>query len=953
MSTHILKNLADRRARFVFPSAVPAAFWTEFAAENTLGAVAKDRFIAWDDFKAATLAAERLDRRPANGAVRSIFAAATLAENAAAAAAGTPLFSELIAADHAGTYGAFVASLALSLPALDGLVSRLRSADLTAADPYFADLSLVRARYTAFLDRYGLFEPSWNRLPFRASGSRWLLIGPELAEDWSEYEAELTREPSVEVIRLGDLSAPDERDGSHPRGPTAERRAERARAILGDASGRLLPFSSAHEEVRWIALAVRRLLRSGEVAPSDIVVSIPNVQDYAERLLLEFRLRDIPADLREGRPMSEQSVGRLFSSLSACPATRWSYRALKDLLLDAALPWKHRSTIDALMEFGLRYRCVSGFPENGRNVDVWERTFERLRDNPEGIRFPLGKIESFYRNLKRDVTDIVAAASFADLRKKLLMFKSNHFEDNALNEELDLLLARALEALQELADTERRLEGMRVERPFDLFRTHLRSLPYVFQARTSGVRVYKYRVSALIQPAVHFIANATQDAATVRANPAPFLREDRKLRARVDERDMSGDFIGAYALSGDAVVFTASARGFTTHSVPHRALADERFKATAASRAAGSGPDPIRLEVELALAGPSASALADEAACAPTVVQKSAREVVESLAGASSPLDIRRSPLADAAAAAALRARLTGSEEGDRVSPTGLNEFGACAYSWFLRRGLGIKEKQTEIETIDQRELGTLYHRILQRLFERIRREDARFRRDRLERYREFLVEETDAALAEARAAEGAFQESVYAMLRSKLIAALSAYLEADAPRLDACEILGAEFPLKRAYPELGLALSGIADLVLRKNDGSLAVVDFKTGLMPTSGALVPDDEGLLGDFQMASYVRMAENGEETVRAARFYSIDHRQFRHVLADDEKTRANARLPLSREGYDAALDALDEAMEAVAGALDGAAYPVPPLGYRAACAACKVLSVCRLPFAGGEP
>jgi hypothetical protein len=55
----------------------------------------------------------------------------------------------------------------------------------------------------------------------------------------------------------------------------------------------------------------------------------------------------------------------------------------------------------------------------------------------------------------------------------------------------------------------------------------------------------------------------------------------------------------------------------------------------------------------------------------------------------------------------------------------------------------------------------------------------------------------------------------------------------------------------------------------------------------------------------------------------------------------------------EEYGGALEAVDEAMEAVAGSLDGAAYPVPPLGSRAACATCQVLAVCRLPFAGGEP
>jgi hypothetical protein len=950
LSSLILKSLNDRATRFVFPSAVASAYWMEFSAEATLSAVAKDRFIAWDDFKAETLAEGRKDRRPANSAARSIFSAALLAENAEAASRGTPFFAELISRDHAASYGAFVSSLARSIPALDGLVSRSNA--LAKDDPYFADLAFVRTRYGEFLDRYGLFEPSWNRVPFRPSASRWILVCPELAEDWGEYAAELSGRDSVRIVSIKDLAMPYETGTKD-----ATRHANDARRILGDATGRLLRFGSAHEEIRWIALAVGRLLKEGTLEPSDITISIPNVEDYAERLLLEFRLRDIPADLRAGRSISDQPVGRLFSALAACPATRWSYRALKDLLLDAALPWKDREKIDALMEFGLRYRCVSGFPENGKNVDVWERSFERLRDHSDDIHFPLGKIQHFYNDLKRDITYIATASSFVELREHILKFKTNHFDDTVMDVDMDRILSRSLDELADLAETERRLEGLRVERPFDLFRTHLRGIPYVFQAKSPGVRIYDYRVSALIAPAVHIIANATQNAATVRANPAPFLREDRKLRARVDERDMSGDFIAAYSLSGEAVVFTASAHGFTTHSVPHRALSEETYNETATSKEAGRGPDPLEVELDLALGriARTANEVSSPAAlCVPTTVQKLARKAVQDLAAGVPPLDVRRSPIRARDTAAAVRARLTRSEDGERLSPTNLNEFNACAYSWFLRRGLGVREKQTEIETIDQRELGTLYHRILQRLFDRIQTEDARFRQERLPLYKDFLVQEVDAALEEARANEGAFQESVYAMLKPRLISALSAYLDADAARLDSCAILGAEFPLKREYPELGPALSGVADLVLKMNDGSLAIVDFNTGLMPATADLVPDADGLLGDLQMASYVRMAEgDGSVQVRAARFYSIDNRNFRPVLADEERLRANARLPLSRDEYGTALDAVDETMQAAAGALVGAEYPVPPPGSRAACATCRVISVCRLPFAGGEP
>jgi hypothetical protein len=93
----IAAGLPDRDLRFVFPSAVAADAWARRAVETGLArAVDKDRFVAWDRFKEATLSVDRRDRKAANGAARSIFCAAFLAENAAAAETGAPRLKEII-----------------------------------------------------------------------------------------------------------------------------------------------------------------------------------------------------------------------------------------------------------------------------------------------------------------------------------------------------------------------------------------------------------------------------------------------------------------------------------------------------------------------------------------------------------------------------------------------------------------------------------------------------------------------------------------------------------------------------------------------------------------------------------------------------------------------------------------------------------------------------------------
>lgn len=924
---HIARALADRAVRFVFPSAVPALFWAQDAAERSGEPVDVSRFVAWDDFKAATLSADRGDAAAAGGAARTLFAASLLEENAAAAAAGAPLLLELISPAHARTYGPFIPGLARMLPALDGVVRR-SSEQAGLREPYFSDLAAIRERYGIFLERYRLYEPSWNRTPFRPSADRWVLLFPELAEDWQDYAAELEGRPEVRIIPLDRIAPPPFPAGTDP---------EKVAAVLGKAAGRLTRFADAREEVRRLALTVRALLDEGGLGTEDIVLSVPDLEEYAERLAREFSLLDIPISLRRGRSLAEYPGGRLFAALAACRSERWSFRSLKELLLDGAYPWKERERITALMDFGLRYRCVSGYRDGGREVDVWEETFKR-----QGY----GELSAFYGKLKRGILSVLSARSFADTRRKLLEFTTDFLVREEFAPEVDAIYSRSLKVLALLSETEERLAGLKVPSPYDLFLAALREERYVFREDAPGIAVYQYRVAAGIGPAVHLLPGMTQEAATVRSDGAPFLREDRKGRLGLEEKDLSEPFIRAYALSGAVVGFSAPDRTFSAHSVPHRTLSGPPFPPPLQADELPQAADPLEHERR-------APRIEGLRGTEPASTQRRGRKAAEIIRAADRTADLRTNPLEDAEAARRLRTRLA-ERDGDRkLSPTDLNDFLACPFSWLLRRGLGIQDKQTEIETVDQRDLGTLYHRILERLFRRIAAEETRFRADRLGRYLEFLEEELDAALAEGAAREGAFQESVYGMLRTRLSASLEAYLEKDAPLLDGCAILGAEHPLRRDYPEIGTALSGIADLVLRSNDGTLALVDFKTGLMPAAADLVGDEGEAPANLQMAAYIRMLEGeGSERVEQARFYSLDNRDYRRVVAAEGPKRSNSLLPLPRQEYQGAVDAVDAVLRSCASHLESGFYPVPPPAGRQVCASCAVTSVCRIVFSGGE-
>ena len=919
----ILQHLDDRSAFFVFPSAVPATFWAQWAAETTGKPVALERFIAWDDFKAQALSPRLIDQVPANQISRTLFLADLLRQNSKTAQGGQPIFEELIPPAFAVDYGPFLESLVKILPTLGLLMPRLnQGAPIT--DPYFKDLRVLFDRYSDFMARFGLFEPDWSFATYTPSEQTWILFFPELIEDWSVYRDLLENQNNLRIIPVPHT--------------------------LDSRSTKTYQFSSAPEEVRWVALYVKELLEKENLNPQDIVLSVADLRSYTDRLELEFSLRDIPLDFRMGKSLLDYSAGRIFSSFQACPTSFWSYQALKDLLLDHAYPWKHQNEINGLMNFGLTFRCVSGFTENGTVVDVWEKTFERVSENLEEIHFPLSSIKRFYTKLKRDILGIVKPKDFEDLRKKLLYFKSDYFDLSTLSDTSEKIWTRSMEELAGLDETAQRFPDLSLPNPFGLFLTHLRSVTYVYQSGRPGVPVYNYRVAAGIHPRIHILLNMSQDDATVKIFGSSFLREDRKLLLGFADTDLSEAFFFAYGASADQTLWTVSDKNFSGSVVPHRLLLTDPFPPLRKAADIPPLPDPLEEESRLAL-----GITEESASVAPSSLQRRGWEAATIVLAPPQPMDLRKTPLDAAELKEALKNRLLLKKESFRITPTDLNLFQICPFSWLLNRGLKIEEKQTVIETINQRELGTLYHAILEALFNRIKQEDERFFGDRVDHYEAFLDEEIEGALRGAEKSEGAFQESVYGMLKARIRSTLRDFLRDNTLLLDQARILSTELYLSFPYSlgDFSLLLEGRADIALLDSQDRIILIDYKTQRTPGPRELVPDRSDFLQNLQMAAYIKMIEAQEQkSVETAVFYSLENRKPQLVVSPRDKPNKRSILPLRRGDYQNAVDQVDRVVTRIIESLDQGSYPILPLQRRSLCALCTVTDVCRIPFSGGD-
>ena len=110
----ITRFIMEENCIFVFPTGASADLWADratFISGTT--AVAMERFIAWDDFKAASVKASVKDKTAAPSLMRSVFAANLIEENAR-----NPFLKEVISQKYCTKAAGFTNWIAGILPSL-------------------------------------------------------------------------------------------------------------------------------------------------------------------------------------------------------------------------------------------------------------------------------------------------------------------------------------------------------------------------------------------------------------------------------------------------------------------------------------------------------------------------------------------------------------------------------------------------------------------------------------------------------------------------------------------------------------------------------------------------------------------------------------------------------------------------------------------------------------------
>lgn len=889
----------------------------------------------------------------------------------------------------------------------DGLSFSMPSWFQQVQDPYYQDLVLLYYWYDQFLLNQGFFEPSWREGVFSGNPSNWILFFPELLEDWDQFEGALpsaVKRVPLSVLDRGDMQkggagdVPENEELPLRREvPAAEdHHLKKAPPFLGspafEASEQqgglqstylttllrglrqgVLSFSTIREEVRFVVLLLRELLRSGTYRCQDILISIPELEKYRELLQLESALRDVPLQIQQGRFLAELPGGSFFLRMQEVEASLWSYDALRYFLEDGAIPWKERKKNLWLLEFGKLFRCLSGFREGESPHDVWLETFKKIKDfstqdlAAKGWYGPsVAELETYYQELKRQVQKCLFAPSFEKLKRYLDEFITAFIDRSAMDDLVDPVFAIAQDELEQLIRLETSLQDFVVENPYALFIQHLKQTPYVAQGKGAGIRVYPYRVAAGCGGALHIVMNASQEALSVVVDEGPLVREDRKASLGIKSKDLTLFFIDAYRGGGAYVFFTVPQRTLDgSYCLPHQALRLVEWNPGGPSSGQASlippgislgdlvrgvlQQDPYEKRDPLGGSETAAQALAS--------TRLARRHYPQG--GGHLWYDLRREPLEDPALLKEIQARFK-----NEISPSSLNLFLRCPYAWFLQQALRIQELETEVVTVDARDEGLVYHAILEGFFKELQKEGI-LEGGQLERYQKILDTHIERALRYFTRQEGVFQEEVYHMLITRIGGRLRDYLAQDMKNLSGHRIVGVEFD--GAFYELPqkegngspYRLAGRIDLLTMDREGNLMITDFKRKRLPDSGALLFQESALpsrenMYDLQIAAYIRMVEHTPmeaecRKVSQARLYSLEEGKLQKVIDPIESATSRGRLPVSRDDYESTLEMVDWLCEAYVEALESGDFPVPDLDHQEVCEDCSVRSVCRVPFA----
>jgi RecB family exonuclease len=265
------------------------------------------------------------------------------------------------------------------------------------------------------------------------------------------------------------------------------------------------------------------------------------------------------------------------------------------------------------------------------------------------------------------------------------------------------------------------------------------------------------------------------------------------------------------------------------------------------------------------------------------------------------------------------------------VSAHQLEDHATCAFRTLGKRLLRLEVDERDDAELGPRERGTLLHRCLERFFRRLRDEGRlplRGAPEEIALLREVAALEMDTFAQEEHVGHRALWE----LKRAELLEILVAVIEADqkAQPIELERRFGFDDP--QSWPALRIGdvrVRGIVDRIDRLPDGTLLVLDYKSGSRASLSPRLRKEALLAPEFQLALYAEMVRRREPGARVDAAYLS--------LRDARLTRT-----LRESGIDPDSLPLADAVQERVAKMRAGRFEVRPLS----CDYCELKPACRL-------
>ncbi|MDR2864134.1 MAG: PD-(D/E)XK nuclease family protein [Spirochaetaceae bacterium] len=907
---------------FVFPSENTASFWAEKALSLfKLKTIAKERFIAWDRFKEKNSNAANKGKKAAGSVTRLLFADYLIRLNKE-----TPFLSYLIPDAYALDGAVFTRMIALMLPSLKLWRAKINAAARgstgNSGDPalyteaskheyeFFTELE---KRYENFLEHNFLFEPSWEKPPFRDTEHIYFIFYPSLIDDFCEYE-ELLDAPHVHKIEL----------------PKA------------DQESSLLLYDSSRAELRALILEIRRLYYEEHIAYEEIFVSVPDLKTLEPYIEREFNLYNIPVHVRSGKNLSEYGEALLFSEINNCVQNNFSFSSMRELLFNFSLPWKCPNKNAALMQFGIKNNCVSAYREDGKEKDIWEEAFWGKAKKQ--------RLHNHYKKLKNACKRIARSKSFPAFFKNTHRFTEKFFNEKDQDEHNTVFgrVLRELSSVKEIiGEITENSPDAGTPNPLGFFISVLKEKTHVKDEKKFGVQIFPYGVASAAPARAHFVINASQKHTTKLYRPLNFLRKDSRKALDLKDIDVSADFFKSFHIISELdpnkkkyVYFSASSLTFSGWALPNSyfdRLKDESTgeAGTYIVKAEPPCDDLFIKEKEWWAHCEAKDTECDTAFFGQEIMPAQKMSFEQWLPFAPrEDINLFKHTFVKGKTVSTLiqkQIRLTKqTAEILRVSASSLKNFFKCPVFWLLNDVFKVEDYPVNACLLDDAGKGLLYHEILKIVFSMIQFEEteSRFDKNNIQKYYLWAEAAAEKAAKSYPAFRGPLARPLIETMAASCAYKIKRLLDREAENFNGWIVENLEKEFKIVYkaalsakerydgtqgilPELqdNIILHGFIDRVsLSPDKDSVLIIDYKTGTPPARADAAASKERPLSDFQIAFYIKIYEHcSEKKVGNAAFFSINNNKYSPIVRKDY---THGSTDYSRDVYQKTIDTLDD-------------------------------------------